>query len=609
MEIFRIIIASILLSVSLLLKLPELYGIILLTAAYILIGWDVLWQAFRNILSGQLFDENFLMAIATIGALALGEFHEAVEVMVFYQIGELFQHYAVDHSRTAIAELMDIRPDFANVERGGSLTQVDPNTIQINDEIIVRPGERIPLDGVVVEGKSTLNTAALTGEATPTEITAGDPVYSGSINQSGLLRIRVEKCFGDSTASKIIELVETAGIKKARTERFITRFARYYTPAVVIGALLLAMIPPLFFGLLWEEWIRRALIFLVVSCPCALVISIPLSFFGGIGGASKHGILVKGGNYLEALAKVDTMVFDKTGTLTEGSFNVVAVHPQQIEEEKLLELATLSEGYSSHPISHSLKRAYGREPDLSRVSNISEISGEGISATVDGRRIHTGNNRLMERTKTDWHACHLPGTTVHVALDGSYAGHIIISDRIKTDSKTAIEQLRRSGIHHMVMLTGDHPTSAERTAKSLGIEEYYAELLPADKANILEELLSRQEKGRTLAFVGDGINDAPVLKRADIGISMGSLGSDAAIEASDVVLMDDNPAKLSLAIQIARKTMTIARENIVFAFGIKGIVLALGAFGLANMQAAVFADVGVALLAILNALRTLRIKV
>jgi Cd2+/Zn2+-exporting ATPase len=607
-EIIRIVAAAGFFLIGLLFKIPEIYAHVLMLTAYALVGWDVLWTAIRNILSGQIFDENFLMALATVGALALGKYHEAVEVMIFYQTGELFQRMAVDHSRASIADLMDIMPDFANVEEDGVLNQVDPDDIRVGDTIIVRPGERIPLDGVITQGNSTLNTAALTGESRPEDVAEGDSVFSGSINQGGLLKIKVEKPFEDSTASKIIELVENAGTKKAKTEKFITRFARYYTPAVVIAATLLAVIPPLFFGQIWGEWISRALIFLVVSCPCALVISIPLSFFGGIGGASKNGILVKGGNYLEALAKADTMVFDKTGTLTEGSFNVVAVHPKRLEEPKLLELATLSEGYSNHPISHSLKKAYGKAPDLTRISEINEISGEGIVATVDGQQIHTGNHRLMNRMKADWHECHIPGTTVHVALDGSYAGHIIIADRVKTDAKTAIKQLKELGIKKTVMLTGDNQHTAEVIAKELAIEEYHAQLLPQDKSKILERILASREKGRKVAFVGDGINDAPVLKRADIGISMGSLGSDAAIEASDIVLMDDNPAKLPLAVKIARKTMSIAKQNIVLALGIKSIVLALGAFGLANMQVAVFADVGVALIAILNSLRTLRVN-
>jgi len=606
-EIIRIIIAASVFVVSFIFHLPEMYNRVLLLAVYALIGWDVLWSAFRNILSGQLFDENFLMALATIGALALGKYHEAVEVMLFYQTGELFQRYAVNHSRASIAELLDICPDFANVEQDGELKQVDPSEVEVDDVITVRPGERIPLDGVISEGVSSLNTAALTGESVPEDVKSGDCVYSGSVNQTGLLRIRVEKPFEESTASKIIELVENASAKKAKTERFITRFAKYYTPAVVIAATLLAVLPPLLFGLPWSEWIQRALIFLVVSCPCALVISIPLSFFGGIGAASKNGILVKGGNYLEALAQADTMVFDKTGTLTRGSFDVIAIHPEKIEKHQLLEVATLSEGYSNHPISHSLKRAYGMEPDLSRVSDISEVSGEGVSALVDGRRVHAGNHRLMERMKAAWHDCHLPGTAVHIAMDGAYEGHIIIADNLKKESKDAVSELKKLGIRRTVMLTGDNAHTASETAKDLNIEEYHAQLLPTDKAEILEQLIGSEEKGKKLVFVGDGINDAPVLKRADIGIAMGAMGSDAAIEASDIVLMDDNPVKLPLAVKIARKTMAVAKQNIIFALGVKALVLTLGAFGLANIQAAVFADVGVMLIAILNALRTLRI--
>ena len=560
----------------------------------------------RNIAHGQVFDENFLMSLATVGALATGEYPEAVFVMLFYQVGELFQSYAVDQSRKSITSLMDIRPDYANIEVDGQLRQVDPEDVAVGDTIVIKAGERIPLDGVVLEGTSNVDTAALTGESLPREAQPGDDVISGCVNLSGLLRVRVTKAFEESTVAKILDLVENSSSKKARAENFITKFARYYTPAVVLAAVALALLPPLFTSIQWVDSIQRALNFLVVSCPCALVISVPLSFFGGIGGASKNGILVKGGNYLEVLAKTELVVFDKTGTLTRGVFNVTAIHPDHCGEAQLLELAALAERYSDHPISRSLKEAYGKELDASRVSNVEELSGRGVRATVDGRQICAGNDKLMEDIGVSWHPCHRVGTTVHVASDGVYLGHIVISDEVKPDAKEAITALKACGVRRTVMLTGDAKAVGESVAQELGLDEVHTQLLPADKVTRVEALLGEVSPKGALAFVGDGINDAPVLSRADIGIAMGGLGSDAAIEAADIVLMDDKPSKLADAIRIARRTLAIVRQNIVFALAVKFLVLALSAAGVANMWEAVFADVGVSVIAILNAMRALK---
>lgn len=574
---------------------------------YLVIGYDVLFKAARNIGHGQVFDENFLMCIATVGAFCIGQYPEAVAVMLFYQVGELFQAYAVGRSRRSIAALMDIRPDVANVERGGEVVEADPETVQVGDVIVVKPGERVPLDGVVLAGASALDTSALTGESLPREVAPGGEVVSGCINLSGLLRVRVTKEFGQSTVSKILELVENAGEKKARSENFITKFARYYTPAVVIAAAVLAVVPPLFTGE-WSEWVRRALIFLVISCPCALVISVPLSFFGGIGGASRCGILVKGAAYLESLARTKTVVFDKTGTLTKGTFRVTALHPVSLAEDRLLEYAALAESYSEHPISQSLLAAYGKKPDPARVAEVEELAGHGVAATVDGRRIHAGNGRLMASIGAEHRDCHLPGTIVHVAVDGVYAGHIVISDELKEDAKEAVAALKAAGVTRTVMLTGDRRAVGEHVAAELGLDGVYAELLPADKVEKVERLLAEKPAGGVLAFVGDGLNDAPVLSRADVGIAMGGLGSDAAIEAADVVLMDDKPSKIALAVRIARRTLRLARQNVVFALAVKGVMLLMGAFGAANLWEAVFADVGVSVIAILNAMRALSIR-
>ena len=602
----RILISAVLLVVAALAPVDGIFKLILFLIPYAIIGWDVLWKAIRNIAHGQIFDENFLMAIATVGAFVVGEYPEGVAVMLFYQVGELFQSYAVGRSRQSITALMDIRPDYANIEQDGKLVQVDPEDVAVGDTIVIKAGEKIPLDGVVLEGSSAVDTAALTGESLPRDVVPGDDVVSGCINQSGLLKVRVTKVFGESTVAKILDLVENSSSKKARAESFITRFARYYTPVVVIGAVLLAVLPPLFFGGDWSDWLQRALIFLVISCPCALVISVPLSFFGGIGGASKQGILVKGSNYLEALAKTEVVVFDKTGTLTKGTFKVTAVHPDQINEENLLELAALAESYSEHPISRSLREAYRQPVDTSRVSEVEEISGHGVRAKVDGREVYAGNSKWMDQIGAKWHNCHRTGTVVHVAVDGTYAGHIVISDEVKPDAASAVAALKRECVKKTVMLTGDRKAVGEAVAREIGIDEVHAELLPGDKVHQVERLLDgTSEKGK-LAFVGDGINDAPVLSRADIGIAMGGLGSDAAIEAADIVLMDDKPSKLAAAVRISRKTLRIVRQNIVFALGIKLLFLALGAFGLANMWEAVFADVGVSVLAILNASRALR---
>lgn len=575
---------------------------------YGIIGWDILWRAVKNIAHGQIFDENFLMCVATIGAFILGEYPEGVFVMLFYQVGELFQSYAVGKSRRSISEMMDIRPDYANIYRNGEIVQVDPEEVRIGDIIIIKPGERVPLDGVVTKGKSSLDTAALTGESLPRSVEEGDDLISGCVNMEGLLEIQVTKEFGQSTVSKILDLVENSSSKKAKAENFITKFARYYTPCVVIGAVLLALLPPLILGGNWGEWVQRALIFLVISCPCALVISVPLSFFGGIGGASKKGILVKGGNYLEVLAKTEYVVFDKTGTLTKGVFNVTAIHPDNVSELQLLELAALAESGSNHPIAKSVREAYGSELDLSRVKDVKEISGHGVKAQIDGKIVYAGNDKLMEQAGVNWHPCHRTGTTVHVAVEGEYAGHLVISDEIKPDSKQAIASLKNMGIRKTVMLTGDAKEVGEATAKELGLDEVHTKLLPADKVEIVEKLLKEKSGKASLAFVGDGINDAPVLSRADVGIAMGGVGSDAAVEAADIVLMDDKPSKIGTAVAIAKRTLGIVRQNIVFALAVKLLVMILGAFGVANMWEAVFADVGVSVIAIINAMRALRVK-
>ncbi len=678
--LFRVLASAVLFAVALLLPTEGWLRLFTFLIPYAVIAWDVLWRAVRNIAHGQVFDENFLMSLATVGALATGEYPEAVFVMLFYQVGELFQSYAVDQSRKSITSLMDIRPDYANIEVDGQLRQVDPEDVAVGDTIVIKAGERIPLDGVVLEGTSNVDTAALTGESLPREAQPGDDVISGCVNLSGLLRVRVTKAFEESTVAKILDLVENSSSKKAKAENFITKFARYYTPAVVLAAVALALLPPLFTSIQWVDSIQRALNFLVVSCPCALVISVPLSFFGGIGGASKNGILVKGGNYLEVLAKTELVVFDKTGTLTRGVFNVTAIHPdhcgeaQLLElaalaergvfnvtaihpdhcgEAQLLELAALAESYSDHPISRSLKEAYGKELDTSRVSNVEELSGRGVRATVDGRQICAGNDKLMEDIGVIWHPCHRVGTTVHVASDGVYLGHIVISDEVKPDAKEAITALKACGVRRTVMLhrvgttvhvasdgvylghivisdevkpdakeaitalkacgvrrtvmlTGDAKAVGESVAQELGLDEVHTQLLPADKVTRVEALLGEVSPKGALAFVGDGINDAPVLSRADIGIAMGGLGSDAAIEAADIVLMDDKPSKLADAIRIARRTLAIVRQNIVFALAVKFLVLALSAAGAANMWEAVFADVGVSVIAILNAMRALK---
>jgi len=604
--LFRVLASAVLFAVALLLPTEGWLRLFTFLIPYAVIAWDVLWRAVRNIAHGQVFDENFLMSLATVGALATGEYPEAVFVMLFYQVGELFQSYAVDQSRKSITSLMDIRPDYANIEVDGQLRQVDPEDGAVGDTIVIKAGERIPLDGVVLEGTSNVDTAALTGESLPREAQPGDDVISGCVNLSGLLRVRVTKAFEESTVAKILDLVENSSSKKAKAENFITKFARYYTPAVVLAAVALALLPPLFTSIQWVDSIQRALNFLVVSCPCALVISVPLSFFGGIGGASKNGILVKGGNYLEVLAKTELVVFDKTGTLTRGVFNVTAIHPDHCGEAQLLELAALAESYSDHPISRSLKEAYGKELDASRVSNVEELSGRGVRATVDGRQICAGNDKLMEDIGVSWHPCHRVGTTVHVASDGVYLGHIVISDEVKPDAKEAITALKACGVRRTVMLTGDAKAVGESVAQELGLDEVHTQLLPADKVTRVEALLGEVSPKGALAFVGDGINDAPVLSRADIGIAMGGLGSDAAIEAADIVLMDDKPSKLADAIRIARRTLAIVRQNIVFALAVKFLVLALSAAGAANMWEAVFADVGVSVIAILNAMRALK---
>ena len=612
--LIRILVAAALMIVFSQLPVEGYIRFLLFMIPYLVIGYDILKKAVKGILNRQVFDENFLMAVATVGAIVLGNYTEGVAVMLFYQIGELFQSYAVGKSRRNISELMDIRPDYANIERDGKLEKVDPDEVEIGSVIVVQPGEKIPIDGVVTEGKTTLNTSALTGESLPREVAPGDEVISGCINMTGVLKIRTTKEFGESTVSKILDLVEHSSSKKSRSEHFISKFARYYTPAVCYGALALAVLPPLVrmlaMGLApeWGNWIYRALTFLVISCPCALVISIPLSFFAGIGGASREGILVKGSNYLETLAQTRYVVFDKTGTMTQGVFEVSGVHHNEMEEARLLEYAALAESASSHPISKSLQKAYGKAIDRSRVTDIEEISGNGVTAKVDGIPVAAGNAKLMERLGIPYKECHHVGTVVHMAVNGAYAGHILISDLLKPNAKEAITSLKHAGIEKTVMLTGDSKKVADQVAKELGIGEVYSELLPADKVSKVEELLKEKNAKAKLVFVGDGINDAPVLSRADIGIAMGALGSDAAIEAADVVLMDDDPLKISKAIRIARKCMRIVYENIYFAIGIKVLCLILGALGIANMWLAIFADVGVMVLAVLNAIRVLFVK-
>ena len=610
----RIIAAAVLLVVFSQISVNPYLKFALFMIPYLIIGYDILKKAFKGIMNRQIFDENFLMAVATLGAIALGDYKEGTAVMLFYQIGELFQSYAVGKSRKNISELMDIRPDYANVERNGQVEKVDPDEVEIGSIIMVRPGEKVPIDGVIVEGTSTLNTSALTGESLPREVKEEDEVISGCINMTGVLRIRTTREFGESTVSKILDLVENSSSKKSRSENFISKFAKYYTPAVCYGALALAIIPPvvnlLFLGAAanWGEWIYRALTFLVISCPCALVISIPLSFFAGIGGASREGVLVKGSNYLETLANTKYVVFDKTGTMTQGVFEVNGIHHNTIENEKVLEYAALAEAYSSHPISISLKKAYGKEIDKNRVSDVEEISGNGVVVKVDGKEVAVGNVKLMKRLNIEYTECSHVGTVVHVAIEGKYAGHILISDRLKPHAKEAVAELKRSGVKKAVMLTGDADTVAKQVAGELGITDVYSELLPADKVSKVEELLGKKGEKEKLAFVGDGINDAPVLSRADIGIAMGALGSDAAIEAADIVLMDDDPLKIAKAIRISRKCIRIVYENIYFAIGIKIICLALGALGIANMWLAIFADVGVMVIAVLNAIRALFVK-
>ena len=599
-------------------QLPVWQMLIIYLVPYMVVGYDVVGEAFEGICHGEVFDEDFLMFVATVGAMCIGflpgaepQFAEAVFVMLFFQVGELFEHYAEHRSRRSIRALMDIRPDTANVLRDGKIQTVSPNTIAVGETIIVKPGERVALDGEIVDGTSALNTVALTGESMPRDVRKGDQVVSGCVNISGVLTVKVQKSFGESTASKIISMVENASEKKSKSEAFITRFARVYTPIVVIVALVLAFVPPLFCGGYVEAlttWLYRALTFLVVSCPCALVISIPLSFFGGIGGASRHGILIKGASYIDALSELDTVVFDKTGTLTHGEFCVEAIHPDKISPDQLLHLAAHVERYSTHPIAVSLKQAFGNEADGCKVEDVEEIAGHGVRAVVNGHTVCVGNERMMDSVGAEWHKCHVVGTTVHVSIDGEYAGHIVVADRIKEDAADAIAGLHAMGISNTVMLTGDRKEVGEDVARRVGIDDCHTQLLPADKLGILEQLLDKKKKNRTLAFVGDGINDAPALARADVGVAMGALGSDAAIEAADVVLMDDKPSKIVTAIHIARRTLGIARQNVWFAIGVKVLVLLLAAVGLATMWMAVFADVGVMVLAVLNAMRTLRLS-
>lgn len=612
--LIRIIISIILVAVILLLPVEGYVRFGLFLIPYLIIGYDILKKAFKGILNRQVFDENFLMAVATIGAIALGEYAEGVAVMLFYQIGELFQSYAVGKSRRNIGALMDIRPDYAGILEDGVVKKVDPDEVSVGSIIVVQPGEKCPIDGIVTEGVSTLNTSALTGESVPRDIKEGDEIISGCINMTGVLKVRTTKEFGESTVSKILDLVENSSSKKSKSENFISKFARFYTPIVCLGAVLLAFIPPLvrlcFMGLApqFDVWIYRALTFLVISCPCALVISIPLSFFAGIGGASREGVLVKGSNYLETLSKIKYIVFDKTGTITHGVFKVVGIHHSRLSDEKLLWYAAHAEAFSSHPISKSIREAYGKKPDMDRVTDVNEIGGNGVTAKVDGISVAVGNAKLMERIGVEHIDCHESGTIVHMAVDGEYQGHIVISDVIKPNSEKAIKALRKCGVKRIVMLTGDIKAAADKVAKKVGITEVYSDLLPADKVAKVEELLASKPEKEKLAFVGDGINDAPVLSRADIGIAMGALGSDAAIEAADVVLMDDDPIKIVKAVKIANKCLRIVYENIYFAIGIKVICLVLGALGIANMWLAIFADVGVMVIAVLNAIRALFVK-
>ena len=610
----RIIIAAVLMIAFSFLTVEDYTAFVLFLIPYLVIGYDILIKAGKGIKNHQVFDENFLMAVATVGAIALGDYREGVAVMLFYQIGELFQSYAVGKSRRNISDLMDIRPDYANIERDGEIEEVDPDEVEIGSIIVVKPGEKVPIDGVIIEGTTTLNTSALTGESVPRDASEGDEVISGCINMTGVLRIKTTKEFGESTVSKILDMVENASSRKSRSENFISKFARYYTPAVCYGALALAVLPPivrmLFMGLSpeWGDWIMRALTFLVISCPCALVISIPLSFFAGIGGASNAGVLVKGSNYLETLAGTKYVVFDKTGTMTQGVFEVTGVHHNTLPVDEILEYAALAESFSSHPISRSLQKAYGKALDQSRVTDVQEVSGKGVIAKVDGRTVAAGNARLMEMKGIPYQECHSVGTVVHMAVDGEYVGHILIADLLKPHAEEAIRALKAAGIRKTVMLTGDAKRVADKVAADLGIDEVYSELLPGDKVAMVEKLLSQKNEKEKLAFVGDGINDAPVLSRADIGIAMGAMGSDAAIEAADIVLMDDDPLKIAKAIRIARKCLRIVYENIYFAIGVKVICLILGALGIANMWVAIFADVGVMVIAVLNAIRTLYVK-
>lgn len=607
-NLFRIVLAAVLLVVVWALPTDGVVRLLTFLIPYAIVGYDVVFEALRNIVHGQVFDENFLMSVATIGAFFVADYPEAVAVMLFYQVGELFQSIAVGKSRKSIAALMDIRPDYANVLRDGEVKAVSPEEVEIGEIIEIKPGEKIPLDAVVTKGETTVNTSALTGESVPVTCRVGDNIISGSVNQNGLIEAKVTSVFGESTVSKILDLVENATSKKAKSENFITRFAKYYTPCVVFAALALALIPPLVLKQPFSVWVTRALTFLVVSCPCALVVSVPLTFFCGIGGASKQGVLIKGANYLEALSKAETVVFDKTGTLTNGTFTVTAIHPLQVSEGELLDLAATAESFSSHPIAVSILKAHGGHIDKSRIDGIEEFSGRGIHAEIDGKSVYVGNSALMQSVGADFHECKTVGTTVHIAVDGVYAGHIVIADTVKPDAKSAVEQLKASGIRKTVMLTGDSDKVGQTVAKELGIDEAYTQLMPDDKVEKTERLLAEKTAKSSLAFVGDGINDAPVLARADVGIAMGALGSDAAIEAADVVLMDDKPAKLVTALKISRKTMRIVRQNIVFALSVKAVVLLLSAFGLASMWFAVFADVGVMILAVCNAVRAMHCK-
>lgn len=592
--------------VAVLVKSEGYIRLITFLIPYLLIGYDVIQRSARNISRGNVFDENFLMTIATIGAFVIQEYPEAVSVMLFYQIGELFQDLAIDRSRKSISDLMDIRPDHANLEKDGSITKVDPGSVSVGDTIVIFPGDRVPLDGTITEGSSSLNMASLTGESLPKDITEGDRILSGCVNINGMIKVKTDTLYGESTVTKILDLIENSSGKKAKTENFITKFSRYYTPVVVALAALLAVVPPLLFHGVWSDWVYRALIFLVVSCPCALVISIPLCFFCAIGGASKNGILIKGSNYIEAVAKADTVVFDKTGTLTKGIFKVTAVHPDLVSREELLEIAVLAESYSNHPISISLKNEYHNEVDRSRITKVEEIPGHGVRAVIDGKAVSVGNGKLMDMDSVSWHECHISGTTVHVAVNNVYMGHIVISDEIKDDAKDAISKLKEQGISRLVMLTGDSKNTAEHIATELGITEVHSNLLPAGKVGYVENSIKNRPSSGKLIFVGDGINDAPVLSMADVGISMGGLGSDAAIEASDIVIMDDKPSKIAKLIGISKKTISIAKQNIAFAIGIKILVMVLSAFGIANMWEAVFADVGVSVISILNSIRILK---